>query len=216
MADEIPFERWSFYTKGYLSGWADPKTPIWSEMLKFNGVSNAPIWHDWEGVKDGLIAPLCDLADSATIYGNQWLIEKPEAIELRQFVNSHCKLDRKRLICVDPRQLVDQPLLWMGETQLFILVPVLSFRIERFGAVLDVLRYHRSAGKMSLCYGTPYTSVNKFARSAVEKGGFAVIVTGDEAEIYFPLERKDEVMNVVKEVVARTEAEVALAKIAAL
>ncbi len=191
----------------YPSGWADPQTPIWSEMLKLNGLANPPVWHDWESVKNGLIEPLCELADSATLYGNQWLIEKPEVIELRKFVASHFKSERKRLTCSDPRQLVDQPLLWMGETYVFILIPVLRFKIERLAAVLEVLRYHHRAGKMSGRYGTPYTSVNNFAKSAVQKGGFAVIVTGGEAEIYFPLERKDEVMKVVTEVAARAEAE---------
>ncbi len=51
MVEEILFERLSFYTKMYPSGWADPKTPIWSQMLESGGLAKAPIWHDWEGVK---------------------------------------------------------------------------------------------------------------------------------------------------------------------
>lgn len=194
------FNRCSFLTQMLLIGWQDEKTPIWEKLLRYGGKDDLPNWYDWKDARNNLIEPLCKLASKVTLFGNEWSSEKIEVVELRKMVEEKFRAEGKALVCDQPLDLLDFPLFWTGGNYHFVLIKTLSFKIENLRAVLEILRYHHQAGTMSPRSGGVFTLVNNYAKACVKSGGFAVIFGGIEAEMFYPIEFKDQVEKVACEV----------------
>ena len=206
------FERCSFLTQVMFKGWGEDGNPIWRRPIVY-GIDSCPVWDDWNEARDKYIVPLCGVANSVTIFGVEWRSDRRELLELSQFVDEHFKKQGRYLVCNMPIGLTDTPLLWTGgSTKHFSLFQVMSFSMEHFRFVLECLSQHNQAEKMSPRYGAPFTSINNFAKLAVKEGGFAVIVSGNEAEVFFPIENKDQVEKVAQAVEARRVAEAKMVK----
>ncbi|MFY9259851.1 MAG: hypothetical protein WAO71_05000 [Gallionella sp.] len=206
------FEKCSFLTQVMLKGWGKDGNPIWRRPIAYDNDS-WPIWDDWNETRNKYIAPLCGVADGVTIFGVEWRSDKRELLELVQFVDEHFKKQGRYLVCNLPTELTDAPIFWTGGSMKhFSLIKVMSFSMEHLGFVLDTLCQHNQAGKMSSRYGGAWTSANNFAKSVVKKSGFAVIVSGNEAEVYFPIEYKGQVEEVAQQVEARRGDEAKMVK----
>jgi hypothetical protein len=206
------FERCSFLTRYLLIGWSDSKTPIWAKMVDYGGRYDLPKWHDWNDSRAKLFAPLCALAKSIVLFGTEWSSDRPEVSSLKKFVDEHFKVDGKRMVSLAPPSLADEPLFWVGGNYLFVLIKVLCFEIEDLPAVLEIMKHHQQAGKMSPRTGGLFTKINNFAKSVVKQGGFAVISDGIECEIFFPTDAKDLVEPLENEVEGRRLAQAKMVK----
>jgi len=201
------FDRCSFLTQVMFKGRGEDDSPIWRRPIAYDKDS-WPVWDDWDDVKNKYIIPLCRVANGVTLFGVEWRSDRHELLELKKFIERLFAKQGRYLACNKPTELTDSSLFWAGgSSRHYSLIPVLSFSMEHLGFVIDTLRQHSQAGKMTLRSGGPWTSANNFAKSVVKEGGFAVISTGTKMEIYFPIEYKDQVEKVAQEVEVRREAE---------
>lgn len=201
------FDRISFSTPVMLKGWGEDNRPIWGKLIDYDA-DGWPRWEDWDFTRSRYVEPLCRLASTVALFGNEWIGDGREIMELRKFVGDHFKKQGRHFVCDKPAELIDFPLFWTGGGgRYFILFQVLSFNIEQIGVVLDYLRHHTQACKMSPRYGSPFTSMNSYAKSIVKEGGFAALFTGGEIELYYPMDYRDQVEKVADEVEQRRQSE---------
>lgn len=197
------FGKCSFLTQMFFVGWQDGNTPMWGKLLRYDQ-NKWPVWNDWDGTKNNFIAPLCNVAKSVALFGNEWSNERQEVIDLRKFADVHFHKKGRYLVCDQPRELIDAELFWTGgSADFFCLIKVFCFEIQHLEFVLECLRYHQQAGTMGPRYGGEYTRINTYAKSIAKKGGFSIIFDGTEAEMFFPIEYNDQVFRVANEIEER-------------
>jgi len=200
------YENFSFFTQSVITGHTKDGQPIGKMFIEYDK-NRWPRCADWEGIRDGVIRPLCEVANSVTIW-TEWRKDRREVLRLKKFVEAHFQKQGRYLVSDRPIELADEPLFWVGGGgTYFSLFQVMTFNMEHLNLVLDALRWHRQAGKKSPRSGGLFTSINQFAKTAVKKGGFAVVMTLNEAEIFVPLDYKGQTEEVAREVDARYRAE---------
>lgn len=201
------YENFSFFTQSVITGRDKDGQPIGKMFIEYDK-NGWPHCVDWEGIRDSLIRPLCDVADAVNIWV-EWRKDRREVLRLKKFVEEHFKKRGRYLVSDRPADLADESLFWIGGGgTYFTLYQVLTFELKHLGFVLDCLRWHRQAGKKSPRSGPPFTSINNFAKATVKRGGiFAVVITPREAEIFVPLDYKDQTEKIAREVDARHRAE---------
>jgi hypothetical protein len=204
--------KYSFLTQATLKGWRNENQPIWEKMLYYNS-DRWPMWSDWEETKEKFISPLCNLTSSVALFGNEWLSENIEVQAVKDIVSTQFQKEGRYLICRAPRELTDASLFWTGgSSKCFHLMQVLIFDIKSLEPVLNILQRHQLAGVQSSRSGGEWTRLNTFAKSVVKKGGFAVVVYGHEAEVFYPVECKMQIEEYGNRVMERMRQEMQLVK----
>jgi hypothetical protein len=199
------YDNFSFFTQSVTAGHDKKGKPLWKRIIEYDK-NGLPHWTDWNGVRDSIIRPLCDQAKSVTIW-YEWRSDRPELLQLKKFVEENVQKQGRYCVAIKPTELIYEPLFWTGGGREFTVVQVIGFDLDKLEYVLNCLTRHRQAGKKSPRYGPIFDRVNRFAKASVKQGGFAVIVTGGEAEIFVPLDCKERTEKVARDVDALHTAE---------
>lgn len=186
-----------------MRGWTSDNQPIWQNQI-CRDQDGRPEWGNWNEARDTLLRPLCAIAQSISLFGNEWLSDSEEVARVRDFVNAHFHDQKGRLTCAKPLEIVEAPLFWTGgNSRWFHLIKVFEFDLESLDAVLAILVKHQHAGISSARSGGVWTKINSYARRLVKHGSLGLIWYGKATELWYPMTAHDQVMDCAAIVTSR-------------